>query len=104
MFQKLALLATMRRRQRRHHPGAMDLATTSVARRAFAPQTAPPSIVPNSNLPGTILSVQVLRFVAALSVVSFHAHNALVSQLPGHASDMIDHAFKVGATGFMSFS
>ena len=67
------------------------------------PIDAPPAVAPNSDLPGTILSIQILRFIAALSVVSYHSHVALLRQLPGHQPDQIDHAFGVGASGVHIF-
>lgn len=67
------------------------------------PATSPPAVAPNSSLPGTILSIQVLRFVAALSVVVFHAHNTLVDRISRHQPDSIDHAFRVGASGVHIF-
>ena len=74
-------------------------------RRAMSPEPAssPPVIAPRSDQPGTILSIQVLRFIAALSVVLFHAHNALVDQIVGHEPDSVDHAFRVGASGVHIF-
>jgi exopolysaccharide production protein ExoZ len=66
------------------------------------PKQAPPSVAPNSELPGTILSIQVLRFVAAMSVVIFHAYVALMWR-PGHVQDEVDHAFAVGASGVHIF-
>lgn len=70
---------------------------------AAEPISPPPAVAPNSEVPGTILSLQVLRFVAALSVVVFHAHVALMLNFPGHVPDQIDHAFKVGACGVHIF-
>lgn len=67
------------------------------------PTNAPPEVAANSNQPGTILSIQILRFIAALSVVLFHSHNALKGQLAGHQQDGIDHAFRVGASGVHIF-
>lgn len=67
------------------------------------PASGPPAVAPDSDLPGTILSIQILRFVAALSVVVFHAHVALLRQISGHSSDQIDHAFGVGASGVHIF-
>jgi exopolysaccharide production protein ExoZ len=66
------------------------------------PKQAPPAVAPNSELPGTILSIQVLRFVAAMSVVIFHAYVALMWR-PGHVQDEVDHAFAVGASGVHIF-
>jgi len=66
------------------------------------PRQAPPAVAPNSDLPGTILSIQVLRFVAAMSVVIFHAYVALMWR-PGHIPDQVDHAFAVGASGVHIF-
>ena len=66
------------------------------------PRQAPPAVAPNSELPGTILSIQVLRFVAAMSVVIFHAYVALMWR-PGHVQDEVDHAFAVGASGVHIF-
>ena len=68
-----------------------------------APRSLPPAVAPNSELPGTIISIQVLRFVAAFMVVLFHSHVALVRSLPGHVSDYVDHAFEVGASGVHIF-
>lgn len=67
------------------------------------PRSRPPAIAPNSELPGTILSIQVLRFIAALNVVIFHAHLLLVRKLPAHVYDRVDHAFAVGASGVHIF-
>lgn len=67
------------------------------------PRTPPPSVAPNSNAPGTIVSIQVLRFMAAFMVVLFHAHVALVRSFPTHVSDQVDHAFEVGASGVHIF-
>lgn len=67
------------------------------------PENPPSSVAANSDHQGTILSIQMLRFFAALSVVVFHAHNALVAQIPGHQPDNVDHAFKVGASGVHIF-
>ncbi len=67
------------------------------------PRSPPPAVAPNSELAGTILSIQVLRFVAALSVVVFHAHIALMLSFPGHVPDQVDHAFRVGASGVHIF-
>ena len=63
----------------------------------------PPAVSANSNEPGTILSIQILRFIAALSVVVFHSQNALKGKLIGHHQDGIDHAFGVGASGVHIF-
>ena len=70
---------------------------------ANEPRRAPPAIAPNSEVPGTILSIQVLRFIAALSVVIFHAHLLLSRKLPGHVPHRVDHAFAVGASGVHIF-
>lgn len=67
------------------------------------PISTPPEVAPNSDQPGTILSIQILRFLAALSVVLFHAHNTLAYRLAGHKEDSIDHAFRVGASGVHIF-
>lgn len=67
------------------------------------PVAPPPAVAPNSEQPGTILSIQILRFIAALSVVLFHAHNALTDHLAAHKEDAIDHAFRVGASGVHIF-
>lgn len=67
------------------------------------PPRAPPAVAPNSELPGTILSIQVLRFIAALSVVIFHAHLLLSRKLSGHVPNRVDHAFAVGASGVHIF-
>jgi exopolysaccharide production protein ExoZ len=67
------------------------------------PQSSPPAVAPNSELPGTILSIQVLRFVAALSVVVYHAHLLLVRKLAVHVHDRVDHAFAIGASGVHIF-
>jgi exopolysaccharide production protein ExoZ len=66
-------------------------------------RSAPPAVAPNSELPGTIISIQVLRFAAAFVVVLFHAHVALVRSFPHHLADQIDHAFQVGASGVHIF-
>jgi exopolysaccharide production protein ExoZ len=68
-----------------------------------APASDPPAVAPNSDLPGTILSLQALRFVAALCVVVFHSHVALLTRFPGHQPDQVDHAFNVGASGVHIF-
>lgn len=65
--------------------------------------STPPEVAADSDQPGTILSIQILRFVAALCVVVFHAHNALTATLFGHQSDKIDRAFQVGASGVHIF-
>ena len=78
---------------------AKDHATPAVDTQ---PRQAPPAVAPNSELPGTILSIQVLRFVAAMSVVIFHAYVALMWR-PGHVQDEVDHAFAVGASGVHIF-
>lgn len=70
---------------------------------ASEPRRGPPAVAPNSELPGTILSIQVLRFIAALSVVIFHAHLLLSRKLPGHMPNRVDHAFAVGASGVHIF-
>jgi len=70
---------------------------------ASEPQRGPPAVAPNSESPGTILSIQVLRFIAALSVVIFHAHLLLSRKLPGHVPNRVDHAFAVGASGVHIF-
>lgn len=67
------------------------------------PASLPPAIAANSDQSGTILSIQILRFVAALLVVVFHAHLALARQIIGHKDDAIDHAFQVGASGVHIF-
>jgi exopolysaccharide production protein ExoZ len=67
------------------------------------PHSSPPTVAPNSELPGTILSIQVLRFVAALSVVVYHAHLLLIRKLPVHVHDRVDHAFAIGASGVHIF-
>lgn len=77
--------------------------TDSAADAVPQPQSPPPAVAPNSELPGTILSIQVLRFVAALSVVVFHAHIALTNGDPSHVPDAVDHAFRVGASGVHIF-
>jgi len=70
---------------------------------AAQPNSPPPAVAADSELPGTIHSIQVLRFVAALIVVVFHAHVALMLNFPGHVPDQVDHAFKVGASGVHIF-
>src|SRR3954468_14259762 len=59
----------------------MDVPSADAAAQILGPSpepaSAPPEVAPNSGQPGTILSIQILRFVAALSVVLFHAHVAL---------------------------
>ena len=67
------------------------------------PASPPPAVAANSEQPGTILSIQILRFIAALLVVVFHAHVALAGQFLGHKEDAIDHAFRVGASGVHIF-
>ena len=67
------------------------------------PQSPPPAVAANSELPGTILSIQVLRFIAALNVVIFHAHLLLARKIPGHVHDRVEHAFAVGASGVHIF-
>lgn len=67
------------------------------------PDSTPPGVAADTDKPGTILSIQILRFIAALSVVLFHSHNALKDHLVGHRSDGIDHAFGVGASGVHIF-
>jgi exopolysaccharide production protein ExoZ len=67
------------------------------------PKSQPPAVAASSDLPGTILSIQILRFVAALGVVIFHAHLLLARKLPSHAYDRADHAFAVGASGVHIF-
>ena len=67
------------------------------------PTSSPPAVAANSDEPGTILSIQILRFIAALSVVVFHSQNALKDRLVGHHQDGIDHAFGVGASGVHIF-
>lgn len=67
------------------------------------PEALPPSVAPSSDRSGTILSIQALRFFAALSVVLFHSHLALVDQIAGHQPDAADHAFEVGASGVHVF-
>lgn len=70
---------------------------------AGQPRRGPPAVAPNSEASGTILSIQALRFIAALSVVVFHAHLLLSRKLPGHVPDRVDHAFAVGASGVHIF-
>jgi exopolysaccharide production protein ExoZ len=60
-------------------------------------------VTPNSELPGTILSIQLLRFIAAFNVVLFHAHLLLARRIPGHVHDRVEHAFAVGASGVHIF-
>jgi exopolysaccharide production protein ExoZ len=67
------------------------------------PQSVPPAVAPDSELAGTIRSIQVLRFIAAFCVVVFHAHIALMLNFPGHVPDGTDHAFRVGASGVHIF-
>lgn len=93
----------------------MDLPTSDASGQAYGqsaseapsnpPQhgSQPPAVAPDSGATGTILSIQLLRFVAALSVVVFHAHVALMLNFPGHVPDEVDHAFKVGASGVHIF-
>lgn len=63
----------------------------------------PPEIAPDTHLPGTIRSIQILRFIAAFVVVMFHAHVALVFRHPGHVDDWYDLAWGVGASGVHIF-
>src|SRR6478672_4435661 len=65
--------------------------------------SSPPAVAPSSDLPGTILSIQILRFVAALSVVVFHSHHALVGRIADRVPGAVDHAFYVGASGVHVF-
>jgi len=90
----------------------MDRAEGPVRRRRKAeptpegepqPQSPPPAVAPNSELPGTILSIQLLRFIAAFNVVLFHAHLLLARRIPGHVHDRVEHAFAVGASGVHIF-
>lgn len=93
----------------------MDLVPPDESRRTHAdlvrrsseskaePISPPPAVAADSHQPGTILTIQILRFVAALFVVLFHAHNALTDRLIGHQQDKIDHAFRAGASGVHIF-
>lgn len=83
-----------------------DIRTNPLGKRGHSTAEAgslPPAVAPNSELPGTIISIQVLRFVAAFMVVLFHAHVALVGKLPNHIAGQVDHAFEVGASGVHIF-
>lgn len=71
--------------------------------RAPRPSSPPPTVAPDSKVAGTIISIQVLRFVAAFVVVLFHSHVALVRRFPDHVPGQIDHAFEVGASGVHIF-
>jgi len=74
--------------------------------RPAAPESLPnftSQVAPNSDLPGTILSIQILRFVAAFGVVIFHAHIALVRNLFNHIPGRVDRAFGIGASGVHIF-
>ena len=83
--------------------GPFPSEATRLERPAAERQSLPPAVAPNSELPGTIISIQVLRFAAAFMVVLFHAHVALVRGFPQHVPDQVDHAFEVGASGVHIF-
>lgn len=76
------------------------MAGPRTAKPTSAPVAPPPEVAPDSHLPGTIRSIQILRFLAAFSVVLFHAHHALTR---GAEADTVSKAFGVGATGVHVF-
>ena len=63
-----------------------------------------PSIAPDSNSGGTLRSIQILRFMAAFSVVLFHAHVALtVGRSSSEPSVVVARSFGIGASGVHVF-
>lgn len=72
-------------------------------RGTLARPVAPPEVAPDSNQSGTIVSIQLLRFLAALIVALFHAHQALADQLPGDVSAWEKHVWGLGASGVHVF-
>jgi len=82
--------------------GAISVGAEKIGQSA-QPESPPPPVAPNSEQPGTIVSIQALRFAAAFMVVLFHAHVALVRGFPQHVPGQVDHAFEVGASGVHIF-
>jgi exopolysaccharide production protein ExoZ len=98
--------AACERRPTRSSSAAMDLTTSYKAEDARPerpkPASAPPAVAADSAKSGTILSIQILRFVAAFGVVMFHSYFSLSThsgRAPGYATD----AFGLGASGVHVF-
>ncbi|QDZ07638.1 acyltransferase [Sphingomonas panacisoli] len=79
----------------------MPVLSASVASDGAA--SAPPILAADSDDRGTLLSVQILRFLAAFGVAVYHAHLHLAAVQPGYRSGIEDRIFQVGASGVHVF-